>query len=219
MTGTIMESSLANPGRYAVSGAIAGAASAFIFTIIHDILISDIWFSLAIMLVAGALCGACLSWSYSLVVDAPSLRSWAAYNLLYDAMFVLLGLVSVLLFEPVTTMAAVVTANGPPDELIGQAMPITAVFTLLMAIIISLIYGFNWSRFGVILLTSTVLVLLLGLNVSVIGLVSIPRGSWYLVMEMFALILVLNVMYVIVFVGLERKTMLRALMSGHRSVA
>ena len=202
-----MQASLVSPSRFAISGAIAGATSAFIFTVIHYILISDIWFSLAIMLVAGAVCGACLSWSYSLTVDAPSLRSWGAYNLIYDAMFVVLGVVSVLIFEPATTMAALIAVNGPPDELIRQAMPVTAVFTLMMAVCLSLIYGFKWSRFGVVLLTSIVLVLLLGLNVSVIGLVSIPRGSWYLVLEMFALILALNAMYAIVFVGLERGSM------------
>lgn len=214
-----MGSSLSRSGRLALSGAIAGAGSAFIFAVIHDLLISDIWFSLPIMLVAGALCGACLGWSYSRVVVSQSLRSWVAYNLIYDAMFVALGLVSVLLFEPATTMAALIASNGPPDQLIGQAMPITAVFTLAMALCISLIYGFSWSRFGIILLTSAVLVLLLGLNVSVIGLVRIPRGSWYLVFEMFALILTLNVMYVVVFVGLERRTMLHSPMSKHRSVA
>jgi len=110
----------------------------------------------------------------------------------------------VLLFEPVTTMAALIAANGPPEALIGQALPVTAVFTLAMAVAISLVYGFNWRRFGVILLTCTTLVLLLGLNVSVIGLVSIPRGSWYLVAEMFGLILALNAALVVVCAGLER---------------
>jgi hypothetical protein len=205
-------SSTTHRGRWAFSGAVAGAVSAFIFTAVHDIFISDIWSMLAIMLVAGALCGAGLGWSYSLLVRRPSLRSWVAYNLLYDGMFILLGLVSVLIFEPVTTMAALIAVNGPPEALIGQAMPVTAVFTVIMAATISLIYGFNnrfsLSRFGAVLLTCTTLVLLLGLNVSVIGLVSIPRGSWYLVAEMFALILVLNAVLVVVCAGLERKNLL-----------
>jgi hypothetical protein len=195
-------------GRFALSGAFAGVVSTLIFTIIHDIFISDIWFSLVMMLVAGAVCGACLGWSYGLLVKAPSLRSWLAYNLLYDGMFVLLGLVSALIFQPVMPMAALITANEPPGALIAQAMPVTAAFTLLMAVIISLIYGFSRSRFGAILLTCAVLVLLLGLNVSVVGLVSIPRGSWVLVMEMFALILTLNVVYALVFAGLERRNLL-----------
>jgi len=199
--------------RWAFSGATGGVISAFIFVVIHDIFISDIWSMMAIMLVAGALCGAVLGWSYSLLVKRPSLKSWLAYNLLYDGMFILLGLVSVLVFEPVTTMAALIAVNGPPEALIGQALPVTAVFTVIMAVTISLIYGFSYrfslSHFGAALLTCTTLVLLLGLNVSVIGLVSIPRGSWYLVGEMFALILVLNAVLVIVCAGLERKTLLQ----------
>lgn len=197
-------------GRWAVSGAIAGAVSALIFTVIHDILISDIWSMLAIMLLGGAICGACLGWSYSLLVKQTSLRSWLAYNALYDGMFMLLGFVSVLIFEPVTSMTAVTSLNGPPDALIAQAMPVTAAFTLIMTLVISPIYGFSWPRFGAVLLTSVMLVLLLGLNVSVIGLVSIPRGSWYLVMEMFGLILTLNAVYVVVFSGLERKQLFSA---------
>ena len=199
---------VANPtgnGRFALSGAIAGVVSTLAFTIIHDIFISDIWFSLVIMLVAGALCGGCVSWSYGLLVAEPSWKNWLGYNLWYVGMFVLLGFISVLLFEPVVSMAALVATNAPPDELIGQALPITAVFTLLMAVVVCLLYGFSWSRFVVVLITCTVLVLLLGLNVSVIGLVSIPRGSWVLVMEMYGLIVALNVVYAVVFVGLERK--------------
>lgn len=192
--------------RSALIGAVAGIISALTFTIVHDIFISDIWFSLVLMLVAGALCGACLGWSYALLVDKPSFRSWLGYNLVYDGMFVLLGLVSVLIFQPEMPMAALIMANEPPGALIAQAMPLTVVFTLLMAAIISLIYGFSWLRFGTVLLTCSVLVLLLGLNVSVIGLVSIPRGSWYLVLEMFVLILTLNVVYVLVFASLERGT-------------
>jgi hypothetical protein len=197
------------PLRWAFSGAVAGAISAFIFTVIHDLLISDIWFSLVMMLVAGALCGAAVCWSYAMLVERPSFKSWLGYNLVYDGLFMLLGLASLILFEPVTTMAAVISANGPPEALIGQALPVTAGFTVIMAVIISFLYGFSWPRFGAAVLTSTTLVLLLGLNVSVIGLVSIPRGSWYLVAEMFGLILALNAVLVIVVSWIERKRLLQ----------
>ncbi len=49
------------------------------------------------------------------------------------------------------------------------------------------------------------LVILRGLNVSAIGLVYIPGGSVYLIVELFGLILVINVVYVAVFIALERK--------------
>jgi hypothetical protein len=192
--------------RFIRTGMIAGAISAFCFALIHDLFISDIWFSLPIMLAAGGVCGLCLAWTYGLLFEAPSIQSWVQYNALYVGMFVLLGGVSVLVFEPVTTMAALVAANAPPDHLFRQAMPLTIVFTLLMAAAIGRLYARKWSHYAAILLTCSVLVLLLGLNVSAIGLVSIPRSSVYLIVELMGLIVALNVAFAIAFAGLERRT-------------
>lgn len=192
--------------RYNLSGAIAGTISAFSFTIIHDIFISDIWFSLLPMLIAGALCGLCISWSHILLLPWPKFRNWLIFNGIWVVMFILLGLVSVVIYEPVTTMAALIAANGPPTELINQAGPMTAIFTLAVAIALALYYRASWRKFLALLLTSVVLVALLGLNVSTIGLVSIPGSGWFLVLEMFILIIVLNLVYVAVFTLLERRS-------------
>jgi hypothetical protein len=51
------------------------------------------------------------------------------------------------------------------------------------------------------------LVLLLGLNVSVIGLVSIPGHSFYLIAEIFGLIVAINLIYVVAFITFERKSL------------
>lgn len=191
-------------GHTVRSGAIAGAAAALAFAWIHDIFISDIWFSLVMMVPAAVLCGACVAWSYVLLAQEPSTGSWWRYNLLYVGLLALLGLTSVIIFEPVTTMAALSELNGPPDQLIGQALPLTAVFTLSAAVLITLLYRQSWHRFAVVLLTCLLLILLLGLNVSVLGLVDIPRGSLYLVAEFFALIVAINVVYTATFTALER---------------
>lgn len=154
------------------------------------------------MLFAGAVCGVCVGWSYSLCVERPSASQWLRYNLLYVLMLILLGAASVLIFEPTTSFAALMALNGPPDDLIGDALPMTLGFTLLSAIGIALFYPRSWKNFGAILLTSIVLVLLLGLNVSVIGLVAIPKGSLYLVAEFLGLIVFINVVFVICFIAL-----------------
>ena len=186
------------------SGTIAGVISAFTFAVIHNLFISDIWFSLPILMVAGAICGLCVGWTYGLLLrETSSLRGWLQYNALYVGMFVFIGIVSVLLFEPVTTIAQLVQSNGPPDELFRQAMPITILSTLVMAAIIGRLYGRSLIHYAAILITCTALVLLLGLNVSVIGLISIPGSSLYLIAELFALILALNLVYTVVFAGLE----------------
>ncbi len=63
-------------------------------------------------------------------------------------------------------------------------------------------------QFGAILLICMVLILLLGLNISVIGLVAIPNGSLYVIGELFGLIVALNVAYVLSFLALERQSFL-----------
>jgi hypothetical protein len=194
-----------NLGRFTRSGALAGAFSVVAFTIIHDLFISDIWYMLMLMIVAGVLCGLCLGWTYALLFPKPSAGSWLGYNLIYLVMFVLLGIASVLVFEPITTAAAVSAVDEPPGELIAQAMPMTALFTLAVAALVSWRFGRKWTHYAAILLTCVVLVLLLGLNVSIIGLVAFPSSSLYLVAELFGLILALNAVYVITFMALERK--------------
>ncbi|MDH3943336.1 MAG: hypothetical protein OEV06_04490 [Anaerolineae bacterium] len=198
----------ASSQRYLRSGAVAGGVSTLAFTIIHDIFISDIWMMFPIMLVAGAVCGLCVAWSYRLLVTTPSTGSWLRYNLMYVGLFGLLAAASELAFEPVTTVAALSAANEPAGELIAQALPMTVIFTLAAAVLITFLYGIRWRLFGPVLLTCAVLVLFLGLNVSIIGLVAFPSSAYYLVAEMFGLILSIDLVYVLVFIGLERRCFL-----------
>ncbi len=192
---------------YPRSGAIGGAISAFVFVVIHDIFISDIWFSLFVMLVAGAICGLSMGWAFGVMAKKRSLRQWTLFNAAFVLLLFALGWVSVLVFEPRTTIAVLVAENEPPGELIGAAMPMTAAFTVLAAIVIARMFGDLRSNLPAALTTSVVLVLLLGLNVSVIGLVDIPTDSLYLVAELFGLILALDVVMAAVFWALERRNL------------
>ena len=203
--GPILELTDAPTANFLRSGTIAGLVSALIFTIVHQNFINDIWFSIPIMLIAGALCGPSLGWSYGVLVSVPTFKNWLAYNLVYMAMFGILGAVSVAAFDPITTVEALIEVNESPNELIGKAMPLTVVFTFLMAGIVTVLSTRRWANFGSALLACVILVLSLGLNVSIIGLVSLPSGSLYLVVELFALILALGVVFAVAFAILERK--------------
>jgi hypothetical protein len=171
-------------------GAGAGALAALTFAAVHALWITDIWFSLVPMMIAGAACGATIGWSYGRLFE-PSIRTWLGYNASYVIALAVLGLVSVAAFEPRTTMAELLTLDGPPADLIGDAFPLTIVFTLGTAVVLSVLFGRTLAAFGAILVTSTVLVALLGLDVSVIGLIRIPTSSLYLVVELAGLIVVL----------------------------
>jgi hypothetical protein len=62
--------------RLAISGIVAGSLAAFGFAVVYGYLISQIWFSLPMLLFAEALCGSCLSATYRLICDTPSLRGF-----------------------------------------------------------------------------------------------------------------------------------------------
>jgi len=156
------------------------------------------------MILAGAVCGTCLTWSYTLLVPAPTAGNWVRYNLLYLVMFVALGLTSLIAFEPVTTIAALLQANEPPRALIGRALPVSGLFTLATAALLTVLYRPGWRGAASLLLTTGVMVLLLGLNISILGLVGVPRAALGVLAEVLALLMALAAIYVGVVLGLNR---------------
>lgn len=196
-------------GRYPLSGAAAGAASAFAFAAIHQLFIMDIWFSLVPMMIAGAICGLSLAWTYGLLFEHPSLGSWLRYNAAFVILLALLAVASLLFYEPITTIPVLIAAKEPPIALFRGAMPLTIGFTLGAAALLSLSWGRTLLKFSSILVTCTIVVLLLGLNVSAIGFVELPSGTAYLIVELFGLILALASVYAAGVLLLERRTLLR----------
>ena len=186
------------------SGGLAGAISVLGFTALHQLLINPIWFALPAMLVAGAICGLCLAWSYSLVVPTFAVRTWLQYNLVYLVMFVALGLTSMAAFEPVTSIAALLQTNEPPRALIGRALPVTGLFTLATAALLSLVYRPGWRGAGGLLVTAAVLVVVLGLNISILGLVEARDAALGVLAEVLALLVALGGSYSCVVMLLNR---------------
>ena len=174
---------------------MAGALSAFVFCVIHQLIISSIWFAIGAMLVAGGVCGACLAWSYALTIKTQTVRSWFEYNALYVCTLVGLGITSLAMFEPVTTIPALLKSNAPPRALIAQALPITALFTAGCAALLTVLYRPGWRGAGAIFVTTVLVVLFLGLNISILGLVFVPRALFYVLAEVLALIVSLALVY------------------------
>lgn len=187
------------------AGVIAGTASSLAFTILHGLIISNIWFMLIPMLVAGAMCGFFISWSYEILVDKPSVAGWLNYNFLYIVLLFLLGPISLLLFEPIMTIPELVSSpNGLPAELFQEVLPFVALYTPLMAFIITRLHSRHWTAYGVILITCAVLVFLLGLNIAAMGLVFLTSGWMIMLLEVVGLVVALNLVYVAVYLLVER---------------
>jgi hypothetical protein len=182
---------------------VAGIGSALTFAWIHDLFISDIWFFIVPMLVAGAVCGVCVAVTFRLLVRSPSVRVWVLYNAAYVGLFVLLGVLSVIVYEPVTTISALLTLSGPPAHLFRQALPLTLAFGLGAAALLAAVFGHRWWHVVPTALTMVPLTLFLGLNVSVLGLVELPRSELALVALTFGLIVAIVAVYAATFVVLE----------------
>lgn len=193
------------PPSFALTGALSGFVSTFLFTVVHHIFISNIWFSFIFMAGAGVLSGFLLAMGYGILFRSYTSFNWFSYNSIFLVMFLLLALFSVVIFEPVTTMGELLQANGPPDELIRKAFPMTILFTIAFAVIISKLYAKNLVQVLMVVITCVELMLVLGLNVSVIGLVDIPRTGFHLIMELFGLILLILFMNALIFRLLERR--------------
>jgi hypothetical protein len=189
------------------SGAVAGAISAVAFAAIHQLTISNIWDMAVIMAFAGALSGLTLAWTYGRFVERPSVGSWVRYNLTYLGLFALIPPISVLMFDPVITVFEASDSDGPLTELLVEAAPLTVISRLGIAAIVTVLFGSLRRDFGPTLVTSIVLMLFLGLNLTIMGLVDFSAGDLGVVAGFMALIAFIVVVFVAAFTALEWRTL------------
>ncbi len=186
------------------TGAAAGVLAAALFVFLHGALISNIWSMLVPMAISGAICGFSIAWSYRAVADHRSAARWFTLNAAYLGTLLALSAVSVLLFNPEWTFAELNVENPPIGDLFSRVIPLMVGYTLGTALLVWAVFGRVRSALVPILVTEAFLVLLLGHNVAIIGLVSIPSGAWYLVREMLGLVAFLAVAYTLTYAALER---------------
>jgi hypothetical protein len=121
---------------------------------------------------------------------------------------VFLGLVSLLVFEPVTTIGELLQSREPPIALIKRTIPMMIAFTLATAAVLSFLYRTDWRGSLALLLTSVLLIFPLGLNISILGLVQLSGTTLRALAAMFGLVLLLSSVYAASFAAIERKRLL-----------
>lgn len=191
---------------FPLSGILAGAVSVLAFTWIHGLLISDIWFFITPMIVAGAICGLCVAGSFAIIAPALAVRPWILYNATYIGLLALLGVLSVLIFEPVTTVEALI--NNPrgleeAEHLMGQAMPLTVGFAIAGAFLVGWLFGRRWWHFGPVLVAMAVVMAIFGLNISILGFAETTAPTVYSLLLVFVLIAATVGVYAAVVTAME----------------
>lgn len=172
-------------------GAAVGGLVAVGFAVVHDVMISDIWFNVGPMLVAGAGCGLCIVWSYRTTTIAHAWGRWVAYNASLTVLLVGLGGVSLVVLDPRLTMAALMVASDPLGEVIPPAVPLMAAATMVGALVVWLLFSRRRHAAVPILVTQLVLVLLVGHNLAILGLVELTSDALPLVWKFIGLTVLL----------------------------
>jgi hypothetical protein len=153
------------------------------FTAVHGIFIVDIWDGIRRMLIAGALCGLCVAWSYNRGVAEHSTSRWFAYNGGCAAILVALGVVSFLVLEPQFTMAELEGSDDALAKLIPPALPLMIGASVVGALALWALFGRQSKAFLSLLVTQTLLVFLVGHNLAILGLVESSSELFEIALE------------------------------------
>ena len=154
-------------------GAISGGATVLVFTFVHDLWISDIWFNVGPMVLSGALCGIAIVWSYNTAVSSGSMGRWFTFNGSLVGLLVALGGLSFIFLEPRFTMAEAMEMDNALGELIPPALPLMIGATLVGTIIVWVGYGRKLGALIPALVVQALLVFLVGHNLAILGLVEL----------------------------------------------
>ena len=128
---------------------------------------------------------------------------WLAMNGAFLATLFGLGLVSLIGFEPAWTFAELNTADPPIGDLFAAALPLMTWFTVVAATLLWLAFGPSRASAVPILITEALLVLLLGHNVAIIGLVDLNDEGSGLVLVMYGLVAFLGLAYALVYLAID----------------
>lgn len=153
------------------AGVTAGVVVVLGFTVVHGLFIADIWFNAGPMLIAGALCGFCIVWSYRASVVAQSTGSWFRYASLYAIEMLVLGAVSLVVLRPQFTMAELLVADDAFQRLLPPSAPLLIGAMVVGTAVVWLVSGRQGKGLVPILVTHVLLVFLLGHQFAFLGLV------------------------------------------------
>jgi hypothetical protein len=194
--------------------ALSGALTVLAFVVVHDLWISDIWFNLGPMVLAGALCGLVIVWSYANAVPEHIPARWFVYNGFLVGLLVALGAVSFLVLDPMFTMAEAMEMDNALEMLIPPALPLMIGAVLVGTVLMWAAYGRKAGALAPILVTQALLVFLVGHNLAILGLVELSGDLLTIFVEFIGLTALLGFGFA---TGLILLTQVRRRFSGQHN--
>ena len=176
-------------------GAVSGAITVLVFTTVHGLLIVDIWDMVGPMLFSGAVCGACLVWSYRATGNDLGTRRWWGYVGACIALLVALGPVSVLTLDARWTMAEMSGNEDAMALLMPPSLPLMGAAAVVGTVLLWLWLGRRPRAFLPILLTQVLLVFFAGHQLAFLGLIEPSADTLVALAEFGGFIVLLGGLY------------------------
>lgn len=107
------------------------------------------------------------------------------------------------MFDPVITVVEATESDGPLTDLLVEAMPLTIISVVAIAVIVSLLFGSLRRDLGPSLVASVVLMVFLGLNLTIMGLVEFSASDMGVIVGFMGLVAFLGAVFTAAFVVLE----------------
>ncbi len=155
----------------AVLGALSGAVVVLAFTVVHDILISDIWFNAGPMVFAGGLTGLCIVWAYNRSVTDHSSAAWFQFAAILTVELIVLGAASLIVLSPEFSMAELMVADDAFERLLPPSMPLIIGAMVVGTASMWIYYGRKPAALIPLFVTQVLLVFLIGHQFAFLGLV------------------------------------------------
>ena len=194
-----------------LDGGLSGGLTVLVFTLVHDLWISDIWFNLGPMVLSGALCGLAIVWSYNTAVSPQSTRRWFVFNGVLVGLLVALGGMSFVVLDPKFTMAEAMAMEDALAELIPPALPLMIGAILVGTVLVWIGYGRKATALVPAFVVQVLLVFLVGHNLAILGLVELSGDLVATFVEFIGLSTLLGFGFA---AGAEVLTRLRTRISG-----
>lgn len=168
-----------------------------LFTLLHDLLISDIWFNLGPMVISGAVCGTVLVWSYRAAVADHTSRRWLAYVGACAGLLVALGVVSLIVLEPRFTMTELLGDDDALGRLLPPALPLMGAATLVGTGVLWLWLDRRPRALVPLLIGQLLLVFFVGHNLAILGLVEMSSAALVALAEFVGLTVLLGGLFAV----------------------
>lgn len=151
-----------------ISGALAGVITSIIFVVVHNILISKIWFITPFAVIIGALTGISLGWAYTTIYENLNTNNLVFFLLIFSLPMVIIEFLTFFSERKYTIDELTNQQTFPTELLIKTFIPIIPVL-LVAGFLIGWIFGKTYEAIFASIVANSLILIGIGHNVPILN--------------------------------------------------